>query len=943
MSLSSLLVQHEAATMRQVEEALARQVIYGGDLVTNLLEVAPIDEGLLTAILGESMRLAPAPAGALPVAEDVRTLVARDVASQRAIVPLEVRDGILVIAVAEPMSHDFAEQLSLGIGLPIEQRAASAVRIRHAISRLYNLPLDRRTDRLVERLATRKPAAGAPSLGAAPGAQGATTPAFGTPVIPLVQRRAGPPASARHVTTSAGFPAPEAGPPSSSPYGGPPAPSPARSLSYSPPVAPALAPAPGLLQREVPNHRAANRRRGPLTADAARQEAEKATDRDALLDLFFDFSRQFFDYAALFLIHGDIAEGREAFGSGAPRDKVLGMGIPLDLPSVVATAREEKVPLIAKVGGEGLEGVLLADLGRPRFIEVAFIPLVVRTRAVAVLIGDCGASGIDRGSVTQVSDLAGEIGKAFERIIVRRKLDGFVAGGPSGGVKQAGKVDIAAVALKRPVKPSASSAPPGAPARTQTAKMESAPPLPSPSPGRVSFRPGHSTVPPPQANIAAMRKISGPPIPREEPATPAQGMPAAAPSPPAPEVVMLGEVTSPEIMARNTRPPEAMEADFSASDDAGPQIEAAREELAGDSPDEDHRLLYELSWDRKSDPRLPPLPPSPSQPILGEPDIPEPPPSSSMAVAPHLPPHAHPTDIPLPPVVVDLDEDIARLLDRVIEGDPEDEAEGELLRQGDKAMAVVMARFPGPVTMDRQRIATMARPPRASDCGPVLRLVARERKVALPFVLARLNDPSAEARGWATHLLCELAYLDAVPPLLLRLRDVDASTRMSAALALAVIGRTYPAEVRDAVLSLAHAIDAKDRTAAMHAMAELRLPALVPDLVRALADGDDAVVSAAHAALVQVTRQDFGTDARPWLKWWETHGAKHRVEWLIDALTHDVAEIRRWAGEELRTVTKEYFGYASDLPPRDRERARQRYRDWWLTEGKARFARAPFN
>ena len=101
------------------------------------------------------------------------------------------------------------------------------------------------------------------------------------------------------------------------------------------------------------------------------------------------------------------------------------------------------------------------------------------------------------------------------------------------------------------------------------------------------------------------------------------------------------------------------------------------------------------------------------------------------------------------------------------------------------------------------------------------------------------------------------------------------------------------------------------------------------------------MVVAAHAALVQVTRQDFGTDARPWLKWWEQNSTKHRVEWLIDALTHEVSEVRRFAGEELRTVTKEYFGYASDLPPRDRDRAKQRYRDWWLTEGKARFAKSP--
>jgi hypothetical protein len=57
-------------------------------------------------------------------------------------------------------------------------------------------------------------------------------------------------------------------------------------------------------------------------------------------------------------------------------------------------------------------------------------------------------------------------------------------------------------------------------------------------------------------------------------------------------------------------------------------------------------------------------------------------------------------------------------------------------------------------------------------------------------------------------------------------------------------------------------------------------------------------------------------------------------------LTHDAADVRRAAGEELRAMSRQYFGYASDLPPRDRERAQQRYRDWWITEGKTRHRRS---
>ena len=59
-SLSSQLVEREIATMKQVEEALARQVLYGGDLATNLLEVlGGGGEGALTYVVAEHYALRP--------------------------------------------------------------------------------------------------------------------------------------------------------------------------------------------------------------------------------------------------------------------------------------------------------------------------------------------------------------------------------------------------------------------------------------------------------------------------------------------------------------------------------------------------------------------------------------------------------------------------------------------------------------------------------------------------------------------------------------------------------------------------------------------------------------------------------------------------------------------------------------------------------------------
>jgi hypothetical protein len=1061
MSLSTLIVQREIASIREVEEALARQVLYGGDLVTNLLEVCRLDEAALLPLVAEALGLPAAPPGELPRPEpEAQRLVAAEVAMERNLAPLSVDRYGLTVAVAEPLSADVEQELAFALALPISQRVAPLVRIRQALTRDYGAPLDRRLQRLLQRMMSPGPRSHSslPPMRDADLRMGAPRPPSAVPGVP----RAMAPVPVR---------------PSVPPGGG------ARTL---------------LRKGEAPSMRPSRRRRGAITVEDAQTELEQATERDTIFDLLFEFARQYFDYTAVFVVHGELAEGRDAFGDGAAREKVARIGVPLDLPSILSAAREKKALLQRVPSPDGLDAVLMSDLGRSGKTVCSVLPVVVRTRVVALLLGDGGETGIEAATLADVEGVVIQATAAFERLIVRRKLKG--SGVPAGRTTGA---PLTNVSMPPPTKLSE-----GDGIGNRPSIEELAPPIrdlmtePESRAGETMREPlvqaflpadplslARASDSPPPPNVLQVRRPSGQPIPREEPESWSRLPTVTAPSNlgGAAQVAMLSAAaaaaaaagaavthsprasaaTEPGSAAPRSRarrgeapklefgavpPPSSMFDDTFGSDDSERQLLAeihgqgapptARDEapsarpsslsnappplsdgvepppspkaespppqrVAALSPTTD---LSPTSFDAApppassemlsaddadvtvidaSEPRLPysydatPLAPPVDMP-LRDPDatplapavteetqpfpwatandvapsqrstrsapqsLPRPMPASEqqVSVALRRPPSARSNDARvLPSVIVDVASEYVSLVERVVGGpagaEQSDDAEAELLRAGGHAMPAIMARFPGPVTVERERI-TGGPLPRVAECGPVLRLVARQRRTALPFVLAHVEDRDTEKRFWATFLLSELVYPEVLEPILARVFDDEPRVRRVARVAARAFAEASPAVLveRLELVAMDGGEPRERRELAIEALGATREALAVPALIPLLDDPNIEVKAAVRGALVTLARQDFGTSSQKWRTWWEQNRARHRLEWLIDALMHDQAMLRAAAGEELKTLTKEYFGYYDDLPKRERERAQSRYRDWWNSVGRVRFSRS---
>ena len=289
LPLSTLLLQRGVATLAEVEAALTRQVVYGGDLVTNLLEVAVLDENKLVEVLADCEGASPAPSGPLPEPEaEALRVVPADVACRVPFLPMRVVSDALVVAVSEPIAPSVEQELSFTLGLKLEQELTSRARIAQGIALAYDQELDRRFERIVARLDGQRD----------PFPTQLPAPPVGESLLPP-RLSHGPAAVSSAFEASAWL---EVSAPSFEEP--PPAPN---EQAPSPESEHPVQATPEPLRSESSLAKARQRsRRGPFTLLAARDALDAADSHAGVIATLFDFARQFFEYTALFVVRGGL-------------------------------------------------------------------------------------------------------------------------------------------------------------------------------------------------------------------------------------------------------------------------------------------------------------------------------------------------------------------------------------------------------------------------------------------------------------------------------------------------------------------------------------------------------------------------------------------------------------------------------------------------------------
>jgi hypothetical protein len=157
---------------------------------------------------------------------------------------------------------------------------------------------------------------------------------------------------------------------------------------------------------------------GPLPELPPLAELRTATARDEVARIVLDFAARFLGRAVLFVVRKDTLQGFDARGGGLERDSVEVLQIPVAGASLFRDVVQSRLPYRGPLPPTPLTKLVARALELSPNAEVVLLPIAVRARVVALLLGDRIEQHLPEASLQA---LAYEAGMAYERIIVQTR------------------------------------------------------------------------------------------------------------------------------------------------------------------------------------------------------------------------------------------------------------------------------------------------------------------------------------------------------------------------------------------------------------------------------------------------------------------------------------------------------------------------------------------
>jgi hypothetical protein len=152
MKLGEALICEGLITKQQLNLALERQVVFGGRIGTNLLELRILSEEALTRFIGDYFRLPYISQEVIDsIPKNVLSSVSNEIIAKYKILPLRKEGKKLHLAMLNAGNLPEVDELSFMTGFHIIPYAISEMRLLFALDRYYEIKTDQRYIRFLDR------------------------------------------------------------------------------------------------------------------------------------------------------------------------------------------------------------------------------------------------------------------------------------------------------------------------------------------------------------------------------------------------------------------------------------------------------------------------------------------------------------------------------------------------------------------------------------------------------------------------------------------------------------------------------------------------------------------------------------------------------------------------------------------------------------------------
>jgi MshEN domain len=428
--IGEILISERFLTRKQLEEALKCQVIFGGRLGTNLVEMGIVEELDLLKCLSKQMEMPYVSIEKLmSVPPEVIKLIPQEIAEEYKIIPLMLEKKRLTVAMWDPSDLSSIDAISFITGYIIMPVVCSELRLILALEQYYGVKREVRYIKL-------QGGKGLKSLGESEAREeGSVDTAMKAPNE----------LSAEPLSKEAQISKPTKSQVEDSVWGEladilpmEPVNEPAQEIlpvSNQPAMDSAIPPKsndPGLGRHEgkpdtgqtgIPlevNARQGSTSAAPLSRDDMLAILAEARDRDAIANAVISFVSQEFNRVALFMVKGKTAAGWKGRLRKEPIPQFGNFQISLEESSILKTVTDTKLFYLGPVLDTPSNREILDALGGGVPETALLIPLMMMGRVVTIFYVDAGK---DLGShLAALQKIAGKTALAFEILILKNKI-----------------------------------------------------------------------------------------------------------------------------------------------------------------------------------------------------------------------------------------------------------------------------------------------------------------------------------------------------------------------------------------------------------------------------------------------------------------------------------------------------------------------------------------